>query len=35
MFKIKLEKPEPDSVKISKRNVCIVTISPNEDGNDD
>ena len=26
MFKIKLEKPEPLGVKISKKNVCIVTI---------
>ena len=27
MFKIKLEKPDPDQVKISKRNACIVTIA--------
>jgi len=26
MFKVKLEKPEPAGVKISKRNVCLVTI---------
>lgn len=35
MFKIKLEKPEPDTVKISKKNVCIVTISPNEEGSNE
>ena len=27
MFKVILEKPEPAGVKISKRNVCLVTIS--------
>jgi hypothetical protein len=26
MFKVKLEKPEPAGVKISKRNVCLVSI---------
>lgn len=26
IFKIKLEKPEPSEVKISKKNVCLVTI---------
>ena len=26
IFKVKLEKPEPAGVKISKRNVCLVTI---------
>jgi hypothetical protein len=26
IFKIKLEKPEPAEVKISKKNVCLVTI---------
>jgi hypothetical protein len=26
MFKVKLEKPEPSGVKISKRNICMVTI---------
>jgi hypothetical protein len=26
IFKVKLEKPEPSGVKISKRNVCLVTI---------
>lgn len=31
MFKVKLEKPEPDGVKISKKNVCLVTISNNEE----
>jgi hypothetical protein len=30
-FKVKLEKPEPTSVKISKKNVCFVTIVQNED----
>ena len=31
MFKIKLEKPEPAGVKISKKNVCLVTISRSEE----
>jgi hypothetical protein len=31
MFKVKLEKPEPAGVKISKKNVCLVTISQNEE----
>ena len=31
MFKIKLEKPEPMGVKISKKNVCLVTLSKNEE----
>ena len=31
IFKIKLEKPEPNGVKISKKNVCLVTITKNED----
>jgi len=31
MFKVKLEKPEPEGVKISKKNVCLVTISNNEE----
>ena len=31
MFKVKLEKPEPAGVKISKKNVCLVTISSNEE----
>ena len=26
IFKVKLEKPEPSGVKISKRNICLVTI---------
>ena len=26
MFKVKLEKAEPAGVKISKKNVCLVTI---------
>lgn len=30
MFKVKLEKPEPAGVKISKKNVCLVTITKNE-----
>jgi len=33
MFKVKLEKPEPAGVKISKKNVCLVTISKSEDIN--
>lgn len=31
MFKVKIEKPEPEGVKISKKNVCLVTISANEE----
>jgi len=31
MFKVKLDKPEPAGVKISKKNVCLVTISKNEE----
>ncbi len=31
VFKIKLEKAEPQGVKISKKNVCLVTIVQNED----
>jgi len=31
MFKIKIEKPQPTEVKISKKNVCLVTIVQNED----
>lgn len=31
IFKVKLEKPEPSGVKISKKNVCLVTISRNEE----
>jgi len=31
MFKVKLEKPEPEGVKISKKNVCLVTITQNQD----
>lgn len=31
MFKVKLEKPEPSGVKISKKNVCLVTISKSEE----
>jgi hypothetical protein len=30
-FKVKLEKPEPRGVKISKKNVCLVTITKGED----
>ena len=33
IFKVKLEKPEPTEVKISKKNVCLVTIvKGNEEG---
>lgn len=31
IFKIKLDKPEPAGVKISKKNVCLVTIVKSED----
>mmetsp|Transcript_36488 Transcript_36488/g.56014 ORF Transcript_36488/g.56014 Transcript_36488/m.56014 type:complete len:272 (+) Transcript_36488:2016-2831(+) len=31
MFKVRLEKPEPHGVKISKKNVCLVTITKNDD----
>lgn len=31
IFKIKLEKPEPAGVKISKKNVCMVTIARNDE----
>lgn len=31
MFKVKLDKAEPQGVKISKKNVCLVTIVQNED----
>mmetsp|Transcript_3245 Transcript_3245/g.4937 ORF Transcript_3245/g.4937 Transcript_3245/m.4937 type:complete len:142 (+) Transcript_3245:230-655(+) len=31
MFKVKLEKAEPSTVKISKKNVCFVTILQNEE----
>lgn len=27
IFKVKLEKPKPAEVKISKKNICLVTIS--------
>jgi hypothetical protein len=32
IFKIKLEKPEPAEVKISKKNVCLVTIVQGNEG---
>jgi hypothetical protein len=31
MFKVKLENPFPEEVKISKKNVCLVTIVRSED----
>ena len=31
MFKVIIEKPHPSEVKISKKNVCVVTITQNED----
>jgi hypothetical protein len=31
MFKVKIEKPQPSEVKISKKNICLVTIVQNED----
>lgn len=35
MFKIKIEKAEPESVKISKKNVCFVKIAPATQMNND
>ena len=31
IFKVKLDKPEPQGVKISKKNVCLVTLVQNND----
>ena len=31
IFKVKLDKPEPAGVKISKKNVCLVTLVKSED----
>lgn len=31
IFKVKLERPDPAGVKISKKNVCLVTIVRSED----
>lgn len=31
IFKVKLDKPEPTGVKISKKNVCLVTLVRNEE----
>ena len=31
LFRVKLDKPEPAGVKVSKRNVCYVTITCNDD----
>jgi hypothetical protein len=33
IFKVKLDKPEPKGVKISKKNICLVTIVRNEEFN--
>ena len=33
MFKIVLSEPKPESLKISSKNVCIVTILQESDGN--
>ena len=30
IFKVKLDKPEPNGVKISKKNVCLVTLARSE-----
>lgn len=30
-FKVRLEKPEPEGVKLSKKNVCIITIDKSEE----
>lgn len=35
MFQVKLEKPEPNGVKISKRNVCVVTIANGNEAEDE
>ena len=31
VFKVKLDKPEPNGVKISKKNVCLVTLVRNDE----
>lgn len=31
IFKVKLDKPEPAGVKISKKNVCLVTLVRSEE----
>ena len=31
IFKVKLDKPEPNGVKISKKNVCLVTLVRSEE----
>ena len=31
IFKVKLDKPEPEEVKIQKKNICLVTIVHSED----
>lgn len=31
IFKVKLDKPEPNGVKISKKNVCFVTLVRSEE----
>jgi len=31
MFKIKISNPEPEGVKISAKNICLVTISNSEE----
>jgi hypothetical protein len=33
MFKIVLSEPKPEALKISSKNVCIVTILQESDGN--
>jgi hypothetical protein len=35
IFKVKLEKPEPTEVKISKKNVCFVTIVKGDDAEEE
>lgn len=35
IFKIKLEKPEPTEVKISKKNVCLVSICKSDEFNNE
>jgi hypothetical protein len=31
MFKVRLERPFPEGVKISKKNICLVTISKSDE----
>jgi len=31
LFRVKIEKPEPEGVKVSKRNTCYVTITSSDE----